>query len=150
MPTSVKVTYLGIEAEGPTLAKAKQAAANVAEKLLSDPDPIIWHYNGYTVVVWGTPQGAAYAYLHGDTPNGRKYGGAYGCRTKEEELKCCRRHIAQLLDDPGALEANDREGLADLLQRRAWNKAYQQAQSEGADSNAAYDWAWHHWKEFAE
>lgn len=148
----VRLTYLGIDAEGPTVTAAKRAAVEKLERCMSEGfDPrIVSHPNypdhfavvlrqdveswGYRLIDTTRPRPLV---LKVDTCSG-------GFSSANAAVLACRRHMAQVVMDPASDEKSGIEFLSepgDILTHLgyvAWQRDYRRLVAAGATPDEAH------------
>lgn len=156
---TIRLTYCGVDGEGPTVAAAKQDAARKIEDMvtqLTSFAPTIIAIEGWAALVayCGPNAGWGHRLITGDQPgtvrSGPQYLGSSGKR--DVALMTAAKHVADcawrhdIADDAAWLEANRPEGISaamwrdassDLLYRYGWQRRYKAARDDGYDDNDA-------------
>jgi len=139
---TVRLTYCGMDGEGPTVREAKQDATRKIEAYLkADTTPIVVSYAGVTRIAWRAPEGWRSGYTH----DGKGLNGGTcfeGSADREAVERRSRLAVAQAAadldgDDASAivLHDGDKRELASYLDWQRRHRAWMRA---GATSNEAH------------
>jgi len=147
---NVRIEYYGMPGEGRTLTEAKKdAGAKIERAMNANYTPKVIQWRGNMALIWMTPQGIEYSYVH---ENG-KLGGicsVSGWEPKTVE-RSCRMNLAQLAADvtsdevPAILEG-DKGQIDAYWDWVAFQRAYRS--SPEGDVSQKHQWACEHCMEF--
>jgi len=134
MKTLHHITYCGMDAHGPTVKDARQAAAiKIEAALKADYEPRVLSHGGHQAIIWNTPFGVRSAMIH----DGDRIGGwCLESRGFEAVVHSKRAHLAQLALDPEHDTTDELPGILkpcpgpiqrDYITWRAWQRAFKDA-----------------------
>jgi len=145
MGTMVRITYFGMEGEGPTVTAAKQHAGAKIERALSgDYTPLALVWRGHVAIVAREPRsGWGYRLVHVDGARRQSlYLNGDGDGNPVDAERAARRHLAQnAWDGSETDEASIIEHEQDRREFRSWaahSVAYKRARDAGATDEQAY------------
>ncbi len=148
--TTVRITYFGMEGEGPTLTKAKLDAGAKIEKALNGSwTPEIFAHRGYAYLVYREPDGwhdRLIAYAADGIKPGPVYGNSHPDAEKQSVVRHVLSHLAQLgwtaedgLTPPAFLK--DRSDIHDYQRHAEFQLRYQEGRRRGIAEKDLHSYA---------
>jgi hypothetical protein len=152
MSKTIRITYYGMDGEGPTVREAKANAGNKLERLVRDIEsgPQIYSFGDRLAIIARTRYSWGYRLVENNKPMG---GGTYGFENFADAQRSALSHMADLAwsydvsDDRAfaaeaikCLEATDRDCdrvIDGLVYRWQWQRRWKAARDQGFDDNEA-------------
>jgi hypothetical protein len=152
MSKVIRITYYGMEGEGPTVREAKADAGNKLEQLVRDTEsrPQIYSFGDRLAIIARTRYSWGYWLLENNKPMS---GGTHGFENFADAQRSALSHMADLawshdVSDDRAFAAEalkcletanrDRDrAIDDLVYRWQWQRRWKAARDQGFDDNKA-------------
>jgi hypothetical protein len=152
MSKTIRITYYGMDGEGPTVREAKADAGKKLERLVRDVEsgPQIYCFGRRTAIIARTRYSWSYRLIENNKPMG---GGCTGFENFADAQRSALSHMADLawshdVSDDRAfaaeaikyLEATNHErecAIEDLVYRWQWQRRWKAARDQGFDDNEA-------------
>ncbi len=146
---TVRVTYFGMEGEGPTVTKAKlDAGAKIEAALKGYYTPKIVSWRGYAILVYREPSGWHNRIIV-SPEDGIRSGPVYGSNTfgdKEDAIKQVQEHLADIGWTPEDGETpppflKARDSIAEYVYKAKFRRRYAEGRARGMNDNDAHSFA---------
>lgn len=102
---TIRITYFGVEGEGPTVKAAKQDAGDKLERFVKGSMPRIYCHKGYTLITYAQPWGGSYTITHPDSA-GQAIGSSSASDRRDAEFSGLR-HLFTMARKEGEYEIPD-------------------------------------------
>ena len=151
---TVSIDYFGMPGSGRNVTEAKRdAGRKLQEAMTGSYNPVLLHWRGYCIFVWRTPNGWESTVTHDPEgefgvirKEGTLYGGTHADCDREEVVRRCWEHLAQLgwkhedgTNPPPFLK--DRRSIADFKTWAEFQIRFKAARERGMSDDDAHSYA---------